>query len=112
MRMRIWGVLFVCLGFLSDWAGVSRVNAAAGKPEASLQQVRYWCSAKYTRVVFDLDRAVEHQVGRLQKDESAKRPARIYVDLRDTLGSKDVAAKMHEARHTERLRRGLHIESI
>jgi len=25
---------------------------------------------------------------------------------------KDVAAKMHEARHAERLRRGLHIESI
>ncbi len=71
--------------------------AAAGRQEASLQQVRYWCSAKYTRVVFDLDREVEHQVGRLEKDDSAKRPARIYVDLRDTLGSKDVAAKMELA---------------
>ena len=97
MHIRIWGVLFVCLGFFSAWTGAPRLNAAAGKPEASLQQVRYWCSAKYTRVVFDLDRQVEHQVGRLEKDDSAKRPARIYVDLLNTLGSKDVAANMELA---------------
>jgi N-acetylmuramoyl-L-alanine amidase len=97
MRIRIWGVLFVCLGFFSAWTGAFRVTAAAGKSEASLQQVRYWCSAKYTRVVFDLDREVEHHVGRLNKDDSAKRPARIYVDLRNTLGSKDVAAEMELA---------------
>lgn len=97
MRIRIWGVLFVCLGFFSAWTGAFRVTAAAGKSEASLQQVRYWCSAKYTRVVFDLDREVEHHVGRLNKDDSTKRPARIYVDLRNTLGSKDVAANMELA---------------
>ncbi len=97
MCIRARLVLFVCLGFFSVWTDSSRLNAAAGKREASLQQVRYWCSAKYTRVVFDLDREVDYHVGRLQKDDSAKRPARIYVDLRDTLGSKDVAAKMELA---------------
>jgi N-acetylmuramoyl-L-alanine amidase len=95
--MRIWGVFFVCLGFFSAWTGESRVDAAAGKSEAMLQKVRYWCSANYTRVVLDLDNEVEHYVGRLDQDDSAKRPARIYVDLRNTLGSKDVAAKMELA---------------
>jgi N-acetylmuramoyl-L-alanine amidase len=94
MRIKTWGLLFVCLGFFSAWTGTTRGNAAEGRQEASLQQVRYWCSATYTRVVFDLDREVEHHVGRLEEDNSAKRPARIYVDLRNTLGSKDVAAKM------------------
>jgi N-acetylmuramoyl-L-alanine amidase len=70
------------------------VHAAAVEAEASLQQVRYWCSAKYTRVVFDLDREVDYHVGRLEKDDAAKRPARIYVDLKDTLGSKDLTPRM------------------
>jgi len=94
MRTRIWGLLFVCVGFFGAWTDASPVNGAAGKPEASLQKVRYWCSAQYTRVVFDLDQEVDYRVGRLKKDDSAKRPARIYVDLQNTLGSKDVAPEM------------------
>ena len=94
MRIKTWWVLFACLGFLSPWTGASGLNAATGKHEASLKEVRYWCSAKYTRVVFDLDREVDYRVGRLKKDDSAKKPARIYVDLQDTLGSKDLASKM------------------
>jgi N-acetylmuramoyl-L-alanine amidase len=94
MRTRIWGLLFLCVGFFGAWTDVSPVNGAAGKPEASLQKVRYWCSAQYTRVVFDLDQEVDYRVGRLKKDDSAKRPARIYVDLQNTLGSKDVAPEM------------------
>jgi len=94
MRIKTWGVLFVCLGLFSVWTDASGVNAANGRPEASLQQVRYWSSEKYTRVVFDLDREVDYRVGRLNKDDSAQKPARIYVDLQDTLGSKGLVAKM------------------
>ena len=97
MRIKTWWVVSVCLGLFSVWTGASRVNAAAGKSEASLQEVRYWSSAKYTRVVFDLDREVDYHVGRLKKDDSAKRPARIYVDLIDTLGSEGLAAQMELA---------------
>jgi N-acetylmuramoyl-L-alanine amidase len=94
MRIKTWGVLFVCLGLFSAWTNASGVNAATGRSEASLQQVRYWSSEKYTRVVFDLDRQVDYRVGRLKKDDSAQKPARIYVDLQDTLGSKELVAKM------------------
>ncbi len=85
-------VFFICFAFMGAWADVHPVGAAAGSPVASLQQVRYYCSAKYTRVVFDLDREVDYHVGRLDQDAAAGRPARIYVDLRDTLRSKDVGA--------------------
>jgi len=94
MRIKTWWVLFVCLGLFSAWTDAFGVNAATGEPEASLQQVRYWSSAKYTRVVFDLDRQVDYRVGRLKKNDSAQKPARIYVDLQDTLGSKELVATM------------------
>ncbi len=96
MRTGIRLVLFVFLVSLPAWPSPFLLGAA-GKQEASLEQVRYWCSEKYTRVVFDLDREVEYQVGRLAENASAKRPARIYVDLLDTLGSKEIASKVELA---------------
>ncbi len=97
MRLMARLVLIVSLGLPGTWVDMSPVVAASGGPEASLQQVRYWSSAKYTRVVFDLDREVDYHVGRLKADASAGRPARIYVDLRNTLSAKDVGAKTEVA---------------
>jgi N-acetylmuramoyl-L-alanine amidase len=97
MRNRMVPALLICLFFFVAGTDSPRLSAAEGKPNALLQQVRYWCSAKYTRVVFDLDREVDYYVGRLGEDASAGKPARIYVDLRETLGSKDVAARVELA---------------
>jgi N-acetylmuramoyl-L-alanine amidase len=83
---KLW-VLFLFLGIFAGRPGSSGVPQAAGSELASLQQVRYWCSEQYTRVVFDLDREVDYKVGKVGEDPAAKRPARIYVDLRDTLGA-------------------------
>jgi N-acetylmuramoyl-L-alanine amidase len=94
MRIKTWWVLFACLGCFSTWTDASGVNDATGKQEGSIQKVRYWCSAKYTRVVIDLDREVDYRVERLEEDDLAQKPARIYIDLKDTLGSKDLAATM------------------
>jgi len=95
MRIRIGLALFVCLACFYAWTASLRVQqASAGERQASLLQVRYWSSARYTRVVFDLDREVDYSVGRLGKDVAANRPERIYVDLRDTAGSQGVAPKM------------------
>ncbi len=93
MRIRTRLGLYLLVGLFSVWAGPSRAQAGQGRKDASLEKVRYWCSGQYTRVVFDLDRNAEYYVGKLQGDPRTKRPARIYVDLQNTLPSKGVAVK-------------------
>lgn len=94
MRVRIPVVLVLCVGFLSAWPGSLPVLASGAQGEASLQKVRYWCSARYTRVVLDLNREVDYRVGSLEKDDLAKKPARIYVDLKDTGVGEKMVSKM------------------
>jgi len=79
---------------LCAWTDSFADRASAASAGASLEQVRYWSSANYTRVVLDLDREVEYQVVSLAKDASANKPPRIYVDLPDTEGSKGLAPKV------------------
>ena len=43
--------------------------------------IRHWSYPEYTRVVIELDRAVETEVRRLPPDPDAKRPERLYLDL-------------------------------
>jgi N-acetylmuramoyl-L-alanine amidase len=94
MRAWIRTVLWVSLVFFHAWTDSFPDRALAANSGASLQQVRYWSSATYTRVVLDLDREVEYQVVSLAKNASAKKPPRIYVDLPDTQGAKGLAPKM------------------
>ncbi len=83
---------------------------------ASLQQIRYWAKAKYTRVVLDLDRRVDYEVHRLRADRSAGLPPRIYIDLFHTHRSENLPSKVgldqgpvrciraaHRKKSTERL---------
>jgi N-acetylmuramoyl-L-alanine amidase len=87
MQVKKFLTVFIFLAAFPGRADSPGAPSAAAGELASLQQVRYWCSERYTRVVFDLDREVDYKVGRVGEDVAAKRPARIYVDLRDTLGA-------------------------
>ena len=97
MLDKIRVILFVSVGVLCFRADAFWAQASAGPGEGSLQQVRYWCSGRYTRVVLDLDREVDYRVGRLEKNDAAKKPARIYVDLQDTGTGRNLASRIELA---------------
>ena len=80
---RLVGLLPVRLGVFCAVVAMGVGPSFGGSP-ARLEKVRHWSSKAYTRVVLDLDRRVEYRVGRLKSDRSARRPARIYIDLLDT----------------------------
>jgi N-acetylmuramoyl-L-alanine amidase len=97
------------LGFFCARTESLPEQASAAEAQASLQKVRHWSSATYTRVVLDLDREVDYRVVSLKKDASAKKPPRIYVDLPDTRGAKDLARKVElEEGPVQRIRSGRH----
>lgn len=108
-HLQIRVVLFLCLGFFLTWTCPFREPANAGQGQACLEQVRYWSSARYTRVVLDLDSEVEYRVGSIDENASAGRPARIYVDLRETVGGKNLTPKLELTEGpVERIRFGRH----
>jgi N-acetylmuramoyl-L-alanine amidase len=106
-QMRV--VLILCIGFFFAWTKLFLEPACADQGEACLEQVRYWSSAQYTRVVLDLDREVDYRVGSLDGNASAGKPPRIYVDLPGTGNGKKVSPKMELTEGpVERIRFGRH----
>ena len=74
--------------FWSSHAYGSRASGAA--PPVEVQNLRVWSGSGYTRVVLDLDGAVEYREGRVHE------PERLYVDLvgaflSPTLGAREIA---------------------
>lgn len=49
---------------------------------ASVQGIRYWSNAAYTRIVIDLDGEVTYQDHLLTEDPVLKKPPRLYIDLK------------------------------
>ncbi len=84
-RGRLRAVLWACVVLLVASVGPGRAEARQARAPVHLERVRSWCSGKYTRVVLDLDGQAEYKVGRLRGNPSAGRPARIYLDLLNTL---------------------------
>jgi len=112
MSTRFRMILGICLGFFCSWADLFPDQVSAAEAEASLRQVRHWSSATYTRVVLDLDREVDYRVVSLKKNASAEKPPRIYVDLLDTRGAKNLARKMElEEGPVQSIRSGRHDET-
>lgn len=109
LPLPIRAVFIGCLGFFFAWTGSFLGSAFADQGEACLEQIRYWSSARYTRVVLDLDREVDYRVESLDGNASAGKPPRIYVDLPSTGGGKKVAPKMELTDGpVERIRFGRH----
>ena len=67
---------FVSIGSLVAAPAVSRVAEAA--PNAAVKNIRLSESANRTRLVFDLDRSIEHSLFRLNN------PERVVVDIKNT----------------------------
>jgi len=59
-----------------------------------LQAIRYSYTEAYARVVLDLDRSVDYEVGRVDADRSAGLPERIYLDLFATSRGGDVPERI------------------
>ena len=67
---------------------------AWGSGPALLQAIRYSYTEAYARVVLDLDRSVDYEVGRVDADRSAGLPERIYLDLFATSRGGDVPERI------------------
>jgi len=71
----------------------TRIPVQGEKPGgdyATVTDIRYWSSQNYTRVVIDLDRAVNYTHASLEPNAEAERPRRLYVDLDKTHIKKDI----------------------
>ncbi|MBN1106582.1 MAG: N-acetylmuramoyl-L-alanine amidase [Deltaproteobacteria bacterium] len=75
----------------------SKDKQRAGKAEdassqglTGVQGIRHWSTPSYTRVVIDLERAVQYESHLLKEDPDLKKPRRLYVDLRNTHVSSDI----------------------
>lgn len=67
---------------------------------AQIQNVRLWGAPDHTRLVFDLDGPVEHELFTLRK------PERVVVDLRNAQFAATAKADQLHNRHLQRLRHG------
>ncbi|RMG93202.1 MAG: N-acetylmuramoyl-L-alanine amidase [Candidatus Dadabacteria bacterium] len=65
-----------------DMVGAARRRLRDLDRPTAVAGVRRWSGPRYTRVVVDLGHTVAYQVGELPADPNAKRPPRIFVDLR------------------------------
>ena len=66
----------------------ARRGAAGGL--AKVKDIRHWSTTNYTRVVIDMDRPVRYQHHLLEKDISAGKPRRIYIDLQGARVGSDI----------------------
>lgn len=73
---------------------------------ANVQDVRMWRSPDNTRVVFDLDAAVEHKVFVLQD------PARVVVDITQTTMNTNIAPVDWQGTPVRSMRTGIHDKNI
>lgn len=73
---------------------------------ANVQDVRMWRSPDNTRVVFDLDAAVEHKVFVLQD------PARVVVDIMQTTMNTNIAPVDWQGTPVRSMRTGIHDKNI
>ena len=71
-------LLRVCVLFLSLW--MAEVSAAE-----KIQSIRVWKAPEYTRIVFDLTGAIDHQVFMLDN------PSRLVLDLSGTQSPKKLS---------------------
>jgi N-acetylmuramoyl-L-alanine amidase len=65
-------------------AGRKRRSASCPSP-ARLDRIQHWSGGDYTRVVLYTSAPVGHQVNTIAADPETKRPARIYLNLKDCL---------------------------
>ncbi|MBW2709687.1 MAG: N-acetylmuramoyl-L-alanine amidase [Deltaproteobacteria bacterium] len=64
--------------------GMTRKNgagAAIEKQRAMVQDIRYWSTPNYTRVVIDVKSPVKYEHHLLKADPGHKKPRRLYLDL-------------------------------
>lgn len=55
-----------------------------------VQNIRYWSTPNYTRVVVDLAKPVTYESHLLKEDAALKKPRRLYVDLKDSHVSSEI----------------------
>jgi len=66
----------------THFLGISQVQASQDTPTKSLVTgIRYWSGPTHTRIVIDLDGEVTYKDHLLKKDNTLKKPPRLYIDL-------------------------------
>ena len=56
----------------------------------AVKDIRHWSTPTYTRVVVDVDGAVEYDAHLLKADSKLKKPQRLYMDLENTFVSSSI----------------------
>lgn len=96
-NLRTCNRLIVCL-----LLALLAASQAFASDNASIHDVRMWRSPDNTRIVFDLDKAVEHKVFVL------KEPHRVVIDIPKTSLKADIAAINWEGSPVQNMRTGEH----
>ena len=63
---------------------------APGNQRATVQNIRYWSTPNYTRVVIDVKSPVKYEHHLLKADPSHQKPRRLYLDLHNARVSKRI----------------------
>ncbi len=73
----------------SDVIGKNMEEGKSGQ-KTTVSGIRYWSNPSYTRVVIDADHSTPYKGHLLKKDPSLKKPPRLYVDLSNSILSRDI----------------------
>ena len=68
---------------------VRNLNPASGGP-VTIDSLRFWSNPNYTRIVIDADRETSFFHHLLKRDQSLKKPQRLYVDLSNSRLGKNI----------------------
>ncbi len=68
---------------------VGNVNPASGG-RVTVDSLRFWSNPSYTRIVIDADRETSFYHHLLKRDQSLKKPQRLYVDLSNSRLGKNI----------------------
>lgn len=59
-----------------------------------VQDIRYWSTPTYTRIVVDVDNPVKYELHLLKKNPGIRKPERLYVDLKNAFVGSDIESSI------------------
>jgi len=94
MRPRAQQMVDKLSGMITKKESQKEIKEANGKTPGptQVQGIRHWSTPNYTRVVIDLDRPVQFEHHLLPENRELKKPRRLYLDLKNTQVSSEIAS--------------------
>ena len=69
-------------------------SSSSTNDRVKVNDIRYWSTPTYTRVVVDVDNPVKYETHLLKQDSKSQKPRRLYVDLKMAFVGQDIESSI------------------